>query len=92
MTSVAVGQRLGVLAEHVIDGGALVPALGELGLAANDLAEGLDGGGALLVVHLLDADREESIDVTVAGAAPHLPQRALGESPHERVGVTQRRA
>ena len=49
-------------------------------------AEGLDRGRAVAAVHLLDADLQQPVDLRVAGAAPHLPHRVLGERPHHRSG------
>src|SRR5439155_835227 len=84
---VAVGGGLAVLADQVVDGGALVPALGEIRATADDLAEGVDGGLELAVLHLGDAGAQQVVHVLVAGAAPHLPQRALRQPPHPRVGI-----
>ncbi|PYM86285.1 MAG: hypothetical protein DME13_09170 [Candidatus Rokuibacteriota bacterium] len=41
------------------------------------------------MLHLDDARPQQVVHVLVAGAAPHLPERALGEAAHTRVGVAQ---
>src|SRR6185369_5870093 len=88
---VAVGERLLIFAQEVIDGRPLVPAFGELRLTPDDLAEGLDGLLALARVHLLEASREEPVDGRVARSAPHLPHRALRVLADDLVVVAQRR-
>ena len=59
------------------------------GLRADDLAEDLDGGRPGAALHLLDADLEEGVDRRVAGAAPDLPERVLGERAHDVVRIAQ---
>src|SRR5215510_555563 len=86
---VAVLQRLVVFADEKVDGRPLVPALRELGLAPDNLAEGADGGLGLAVVHLLYPDREEPISGGIARAAPDLPDGVLGERAHEVVGIAE---
>jgi hypothetical protein len=87
---VAVVERLLVLAHQEVDGRALVPGLGEVGLSLDDAAEGLHRARPVAAVHLLQADLELRVDVLVAGAAPHLPHRLLGEDAHHLVGIGQR--
>src|SRR5262245_46522959 len=86
---VAVLQRLVVVADQEVDGRALVPALRELGLEPDDLAEGGDGRLALALVHLLHPHREERVHLRVARPAPHLPDRVLGERADEVVRILQ---
>src|SRR5262245_32100909 len=88
---VAVLQRLVVVADQEVDGRALVPALRELGLEPDDLAERGNGGLALALVHLFHSHLEERVHLGIAGAAPHLPDRILGERAHEVVGILQHR-
>ena len=88
---VAVGERLLILAQEVIDRRPLVPPFGELRTTLDDLGEGLHGELAPTSAHLLDADGEEAVDVRVAGSAPELPHRVLGERTDELVCVAQRR-
>src|SRR2546422_7752206 len=64
---VAVGGRLAVLADQVVDGGALVPPFGEVGSEPDDLAEGVDRGLELPVLHLDDSRAQQVVHVLVAG-------------------------
>ena len=86
---VAIVEGLVVLAHEVVDGRPLVPALRELGLPLDDAGEDRDRGGALAQAQLLDAQREEGVHLGVARAAPHPPERVLGEGAHDDVGVAQ---
>src|SRR5215475_246061 len=86
---VAVLERLVVLPDEEVHGRPLVPAFRELGLAADDLAEGGDGGLRLAVIHLLHSHREQLIHGGVARAAPDLPDGVLGERAHEVVGIAE---
>src|SRR5262249_8593445 len=86
---VAVLKRPVVLPDEEVHGRPLVPAFRELGLAADDLAEGGDGGLRLAVVHLLHPHREQLIHDGVARAAPDLPNGVLGEGAHEVVGIAE---
>ena len=40
---------------------------------------------AVAAAHLLDARLQQPVDLLVAGAAPHLPDRVLGENAHHLV-------
>src|SRR4030095_5089947 len=84
---VAVLERLLVLAHQEIDGGPLVPAFREVGPPLDDRGERGDGGRSLAAAHLLDADLEQVVGLRVAGAAPHLPDRVLGERADDLVAI-----
>src|SRR4029450_3443058 len=84
---VAVLERLLVLAHQEVDGGALVPAFRALGPPLGDWGDRGDGGGSLAAAHLLDADLQQVVGLRVAGAAPHLPDRVLGERADHVVGI-----
>src|SRR5882762_1859629 len=69
---VAVLQRLLVLSRQEVDGGALVPALREVGPRPDYLGEGLDGALGVTGAHLLAPPREQRVHFAIAGAAPPL--------------------
>src|SRR5712692_7131548 len=87
---VAVLERFLVLPGQEIDGGALVPTFREVGPLLDDLGKGLEGARGIVASHLLGSHREEGVHLGIAGAAPHLPDGALGERPHHLVRVAQR--
>jgi hypothetical protein len=70
-------------------GRALVPALGEVGLAPDHLAERRDCLAVAAGLHLVHAACHQPVDLVVARARPQQPQSLLGESPHERTFVVQ---
>src|ERR1044072_3804129 len=72
---VAVVEGLLVLPQQEVDGGAPVPALPDVRLAVDDPGEGLHRARAVAAIHLLDAGLHQPVDLLVAGAGPHLPDR-----------------
>ncbi len=85
----AVGQRAPVVAGEEVGGGALVPAFGEGGLAADDLAESLDRLRKAPRLHLLDARCQPPVDARVPRAGPQQPRALLGVAAHERTLIAQ---
>src|SRR5262249_9537207 len=61
---------------EVAGGGALVPALGEVRRAADDVGEQGLGGQQVAALHGLDAALEDAVDLGRSRRVPHLPQRA----------------
>src|SRR5258708_28260981 len=69
------------IAEDVIDGGALVPALGEIGAALN---HGIEDGERLFgtaVGHRLQPALHHRVDLVIGADAPDLPDDRL-DNPH----------
>ena len=70
---VAVGERLAQLAGKKIQGSALVPAFGEIGLEFDDAGKGDDTLLQVAGIHLLDTRLVEPVHFRVAGAGPDTP-------------------
>src|SRR5712692_6293931 len=71
----AIGHGGRGVAAEVAGGGALVPALGEVRRAADDVGEEGLGREQVAALHRLDAALEDLVDLGRARGVPHLPQR-----------------
>src|SRR5882724_3456653 len=81
----AIGDRALVVLGDVADRRPLVQALGEFRRLSDHAGEDILGSGQIAALHGRDALTKQRVDLTVARAMPHLPQRRLRAG--RRVGV-----
>src|SRR5439155_818803 len=86
----AVGDRALVVLGDVADGRSLVPPLGERGGLGDHPREDRLGSNEIAALHGRHSLAQQRVDLAVARAVPHLPQRRLGAGGRRRVASDQR--